>query len=50
MMRRALRRWGWRGVKGALVREREIHRLLSRERVLGLTMIKGTRWSADAQP
>lgn len=45
---RALRRWGWRGVRGAVVREREIHRLLTRERVLGLTMIKGTRWSPEA--
>jgi SAM-dependent methyltransferase len=45
---RALKRWGWRGVRGALVREREIHRLLTRERVLGLTMIKGTRWVPDA--
>lgn len=45
ILRRALRRWGWRGVRGALVREREIHRLLTRERVLGLTMIKGTRWA-----
>jgi SAM-dependent methyltransferase len=44
VMRRALQRWGWRGVKGAMVREREIHRLLTRDRVLGLTMIKGTRW------
>ncbi len=47
ILRRALKRWGWRGVRGALVREREIHRLLTRERVLGLTMIKGTRWSAE---
>ncbi|HKP77094.1 MAG TPA: methyltransferase domain-containing protein [Longimicrobiaceae bacterium] len=47
ILRRAQRRWGWRGVKGALVREREIHRLLTRERVLGLTMIKGTRWTPD---
>ena len=47
ILRRALRRWGWRGVKGALVREREIHRLLTREKVLGLTMIKGTRWSPE---
>ncbi|MBV9110120.1 MAG: methyltransferase domain-containing protein [Gemmatimonadetes bacterium] len=47
ILRRALKRWGWRGVRGALVREREIHRLLTRERVLGLTMIKGTRWSPD---
>ena len=45
---RALRRWGWRGVRGAVVREREIHQLLTRERVLGLTMIKGTRWSPEA--
>jgi hypothetical protein len=51
ILRRALRRWGWRGVRGALRREREIHRLLTRERVLGLTMIKGTRWSpADVAP
>jgi SAM-dependent methyltransferase len=47
ILRRALKRWGWRGVKGALVREREIHRLLTRDRVLGLTMIKGTRWSPE---
>ena len=47
ILRRALSRWGWRGVRGAIVREREIHRLLTRERVLGLTMIKGTRWSPE---
>lgn len=41
---RAWRRWGWGGVKGAVLREREIHRLLTRERVLGLSMIKGTKW------
>ena len=44
---RALRRWGWRGVRGALVQEREVHRLLTRERVLGLSLIKGTKWPAD---
>ena len=44
ILRRAMKQWGWRGVRGALVREREIHRLLTRERVLGLSMIKGTRW------
>jgi len=47
IMRRALNRWGWRGVRGAIVREQEIHRLLSSDRVLGLTMIKGIKWSAD---
>ncbi|HEX8694448.1 MAG TPA: methyltransferase domain-containing protein [Longimicrobium sp.] len=50
ILRRALRRWGWRGVKGAVLREREIHRLLTRERVLGLSLIKGTRWVADSNP
>lgn len=44
ILRRALGRWGWRGVRGAVVREQEIHRLLTRQRVLGLSMIKGTRW------
>jgi SAM-dependent methyltransferase len=47
ILRRALRRWGWRGVKGALLREREIHRLLKDERVLGLSLIKGTRWDPN---
>lgn len=44
ILRRALHRWGWRGVRGAIVREQEIHTLLTRQRVLGLTMIRGTRW------
>jgi SAM-dependent methyltransferase len=44
---RAWRRWGWGGVKGAVLREREIHRLLTRERVLGLSMIKGTKWPVN---
>jgi SAM-dependent methyltransferase len=47
---RAWRRWGWQGVKGAVLREREIHRLLTRERVLGLSLIKGTRWPASPPP
>jgi SAM-dependent methyltransferase len=47
ILRRAFRRWGWRGVKGAVLREREIHRLLTRERVLGLSLIKGTRWTGE---
>ncbi|HEU0013039.1 MAG TPA: methyltransferase domain-containing protein [Longimicrobium sp.] len=51
ILRRAWRRWGFAGVRGAVLREREIHRLLTRERVLGLSLIKGTRWSpADASP
>lgn len=43
---RAFRRWGWRGVRGAIVREMEIHKLLTRQRVLGLSLIKGTRWES----
>jgi SAM-dependent methyltransferase len=46
ILRRAMRRWGWRGVRGAVIREREVHRLLTRERVLGLSLIVGTRWPA----
>jgi len=46
ILRRALRRWGWRGVRGAIVREQEIHHLLTRQRVLGLVLIIGTRWEA----
>lgn len=48
LLRRAVGRWGWRGVKGALLREQEVHRLLSRERVLGLSLIKGVRWGGGS--
>lgn len=48
ILNRALRRWGWRAVRGAILREQEVHRLLTRERVLGLTLIKGVRWDANA--
>ncbi|MEX2581902.1 MAG: methyltransferase domain-containing protein [Gemmatimonadota bacterium] len=44
ILRRAFKRWGWRGVRGAIVREQEIHRLLTRQRVLGLTLIRATKW------
>lgn len=50
ILRRAFRRWGWRGVRGAVLREREIHTLLTRERVLGLSLIKGIRWLPDPTP
>jgi SAM-dependent methyltransferase len=48
ILRRAWRRWGWRGVGTALVREREVHHLLTRERILGLDMIRGRRSDAPA--
>lgn len=47
ILRRALARWGWRGVRGALAREQEIHNLLANQRVLGLSLIVGTKWHAD---
>lgn len=43
ILRRAWSRWGWRGIQTVLAREREVHRLLTRERVLGLDLVKGTR-------
>ncbi len=43
ILRRAFRRWGWSGVKSALARELTVHRLLEKERILGLDMIKATK-------
>jgi SAM-dependent methyltransferase len=45
ILQRAFRRWGWRAVRGALLRERETRRILSSQRVLGLSVIRGTRWT-----
>lgn len=47
ILHKALRRWGWRGVKGAVIREQQIHHLLTRERVLGLSLIWGTKWNSE---
>jgi len=41
IMRRAWSKWGWRGVRTVLEREHEVHRLLTRERILGLDLLKG---------
>ena len=43
ILRRAWARWGWAGVRAALAREREVHRLLTRERILGLDLLKGVK-------
>ncbi|MDT8367976.1 MAG: methyltransferase domain-containing protein [Longimicrobiales bacterium] len=43
ILRRAWRRWGWAGVRTVVAREREVHRLLTRERVLGFDLLKGVR-------
>lgn len=52
VLHRAMQRWGWRGLKGALLREQESHNLLTRERVLGLSLIKAVKWNqaAPAEP
>lgn len=44
ILRRALKRWGWKGLRGAVLREQEIHSILTRQRLLGLTLIRGTKW------
>jgi SAM-dependent methyltransferase len=47
VLRRAWRRWGWRGVMAVMAREREVHKLLTHERILGLDLLRG-RKAADA--
>jgi SAM-dependent methyltransferase len=43
LLPRAWGRWGWKGVRAVLSRERELRRLLEDEQVLGVSLIKGTR-------
>ena len=43
ILRRARRRWGWGGVWTAMAREREVHKLLTQERILGLDLVKGVK-------
>jgi SAM-dependent methyltransferase len=47
ILRRAWGRWGWPGVRAVLAREREVHRLLTHERILGLDLIKGHKKAAE---
>jgi SAM-dependent methyltransferase len=44
IMGRAWRRWGWREARGAVAREQELLRELSRERALGFQLIHGVKW------
>lgn len=48
IFRRAFQKWGWRGVRAVLARERSVRRLLSRERILGLNLLMGTRAGVPA--
>jgi SAM-dependent methyltransferase len=50
IMRRAWRRWGWRGVWNTMARERAVHRLLTRERILGLDLIRGRKVAVTVDP
>jgi SAM-dependent methyltransferase len=43
ILRRAWGRWGWGGVKTVFEREVEVHRLLTRERLLALSLVRGER-------
>jgi SAM-dependent methyltransferase len=43
LLPRAWDRWGWRGVRAVLSREQELRHLLEEERVLGVSLIVGTR-------
>jgi len=43
ILRRARRRWGWVAVAKALARVREVHSLLTQERVLGLDLVMGLK-------
>jgi SAM-dependent methyltransferase len=47
VLRRAWRRWGWRGVRTVLARESEVHRLLTTERILGLDLLRGRKATSD---
>jgi ubiquinone/menaquinone biosynthesis C-methylase UbiE len=50
ILRRAWGRWGWRGVWTALAREQEVHNLLTRERILGLDLVKALKAGVDSRP
>ncbi len=43
ILRRARQRWGWVAVGTALARVREVHKLLTQERVLGLDLVMGLK-------
>ncbi len=49
ILRRAWRRWGWRGVRSLVARESEVHKLLTNERILGLDLLRGRKVSASEE-
>lgn len=45
----AWRNWGWRGVLGVRRHDSELRRLLAQERILGLSVFRGTKWTGDQE-
>lgn len=50
IMGRAWRRWGWREARGAVAREQDLLRELSRERALGFQLVHGVKWPHAIEP
>jgi ubiquinone/menaquinone biosynthesis C-methylase UbiE len=48
VLRRARKRWGWKGVRTVFQRETEVHRILTRERILGLNLLVGAKQRTGA--
>lgn len=44
---RAWQRWGWQGVWETVLHGNEVRYLIERERVLGLSLIRGIKWRAS---
>jgi SAM-dependent methyltransferase len=49
ILRRAWGRWGFSGVRAAISREIEVHRVLTKERILGLDLLIGTKAPAPEE-
>ncbi|MFC1791148.1 class I SAM-dependent methyltransferase [Gemmatimonadota bacterium] len=47
ILRRAWKQWGWKGVRTVFQREAEVHRLLTRDRILGLNLLIGSKASSE---
>ena len=43
ILRQARKQWGWKGVFSLFRREIEVHRLLTKERTLGLNLLLGVK-------
>lgn len=46
---RAWRAWGWQGARLALRSGRDLRGVISGERILGLSVIKGTKWRGESE-